>query len=149
MYTFIPIPLTQIISFNFGSNVEDEFQDCSLSFCICQHCEALIEALLFSHLLLDIFFWPWIICTTLNKAGSQQACLSSTANVKRLVASKSFQVKEKCHCLFCTPIDWTFPEFISFLSLWVILWFLYFTSNWESDKIVCIPFHSSGINPTP
>jgi hypothetical protein len=31
-------------------------------------------------------------------------CLSSTPNVKRLVASKSFQVKEKCHCLFCTQL---------------------------------------------
>jgi hypothetical protein len=56
MYTFIPIPLTTIISFSFGSNVGGEVQDCSFPFCICQHREGLIEVLLFFHLLLDILF---------------------------------------------------------------------------------------------
>jgi hypothetical protein len=41
-------------------------------------------------------------------------CLSYTTNVKRLVASKSFQVKEKCHCLLCTQL--TEPSLNLFLS---------------------------------
>jgi hypothetical protein len=47
MYTFIPIPLTAIISFSFRSNVGGEVQDCSLPFCIYHHHEGLIEVLLF------------------------------------------------------------------------------------------------------